>query len=83
MSIPHPFLVVTPDAIIDDNSIAEVKCFNTSKHENTTEESVSFLKIANDSLELDKLHDYYYQIQRQLYCTERTNCFLFCTHLNI
>lgn len=73
MSISHPFLAASPDAIIDDNSIAEVKCSYTSKHENTTEESVSFLKIAKGSLELDKLHDYYYQIQRQLLCTECTN----------
>lgn len=56
------------------NSIAEVKCPYTSKHEKRTEESVSFLSSANDSLELEKSHDYYYQIQGQLFCTERTIC---------
>lgn len=76
VSKSHPFLAASPDAIIDDNSIAEVKCPYTSKHEKITKESVSFLKNANDSLELDKSHDYYYQIQRQIFCTERTNCIL-------
>lgn len=76
MSKSHPFLAASPDAIIDDNSIAEVKCPYTSKNEKISEESVSFLKSANESLELDKSHDYYYQIQGQLFCTERTNCIL-------
>lgn len=76
MSKSHPFLAASPDAIIDDNSIAEVKCPYTSKNEKINEESVSFLKSANESLELDKSHDYYYQMQGQLFCTDRTNCIL-------
>lgn len=59
VSKSHPFLAASPEAIIDDNSIAEVKCPYTSKHEKITEESVSFFKSANDSLELDKSHAYY------------------------
>lgn len=76
VSKSHPFLAASPDAIIDDNSIAEVKCPYTSKNEKITEESVSCLRSANESLELDKSQDYYYQIQGQLFCTERTNCIL-------
>lgn len=57
MSKSYPFLAASPDDIIDVNSIAEVKCISTSKHEKITEESVSFLKSANDSLKLEKSHD--------------------------
>lgn len=71
-----PFPAASLDAIIDDNSIAEVKCPYISKHEKITEESVPFLYSANESLELDKSHDYYYQIQGQLFCTEKTSCIL-------
>lgn len=57
MSKSYPFLAATPDDIIELYSIAEVKCISTFKHEKITEESVSYLKSANDSLELDKSHD--------------------------
>lgn len=72
----HPYLAASPDAIINYNSVAEVKCPYTSKHEKITEESVLFFKRTNDSIEVDTSHDYYYLIQGQLFCTERTNCIL-------
>lgn len=76
VSKSHPFLAASPDAVIDETSILEVKCPFTAKHEHISNETVPFLKNVNASLELDMSHDYFYQIQGQLFCTNRTECTL-------
>lgn len=74
MSKTHPYLAASPDAIINDNTLVEIKCPYTAKNKEISEESVSNLKNVNDEMELDKSHDYYYQIQGQLFCSGRKEC---------
>jgi hypothetical protein len=72
----HPFLAASPDAVINESTVLEVKCPFTARNEQISDETVSFLKNMNGSLELDKSHEYFYQIQGQLLCSNRTECVL-------
>jgi hypothetical protein len=76
VSKTYPYLAASPDAVIDDNTLVEVKCPYTAKNKEISEESVPYLLNVNDALELDQSHDYYYQIQGQLFCLGRKECIL-------
>lgn len=76
VSKSHPFLGASPDRLLGDDTLVEVKCPWTAKDQEITPVTVPWLQLNNCELELDKKHSYYYQIQGQLFCTGRVRCIL-------
>ena len=69
-----PFLAASPDALLGQNAVVEIKCPFSARHRIISELSVPFLKYINDQLTLDPSHKYFYQVQGQLYCSRRDMC---------
>lgn len=67
-------MAASPDAVIDDNRLVEIKCPYSAKNKEISEETVPYLNYVNDTLELDNSHDYYYQVQGQFFCFGRKEC---------
>jgi len=74
VSASHPYLCSTPDRLIDDDRIVEVKCPFSAKDRPISPVSVPFLEKTGGELTLSKTHNYYYQVQGQLFCTGRQMC---------
>ena len=71
----RPYLSSSPDGIIDSDLLIEVKCPYSARDRPITAETVPYLDLDLDhKLTLCKKHDYYFQIQGQLYCSKRNNC---------
>ena len=68
ISKSHPYIAASPDGIVQDKNLVEVKCPYASRNRDISQESVPYLKL-NDAgvLTLSRAHDYYYQIQGQLF----------------
>ena len=60
--------------MIDHNLLLEVKCPFTAKDKQINENTVPYLKLIDNELTLRSDHDYYYQIQGQLMCSNRKSC---------
>ena len=83
-----PFIAASPDGIIDcfccRKGVLEIKCPYSHRNE-TVESAVSndssfYLKKDNDLLYLDHAHDYYYQVQTQMFVCNVEYCdFCVCT----
>ena len=83
VSVDKPWLAVSPDGLVTDPSdpthplgLVEIKkpiCSTKSNFEGSIQESSFCLKKNKDSglLTLPTGHNYYYQIQTQLFCTGR------------
>lgn len=75
----NPFLGASPDGLVGDDGIVEVKCLASVKEE-TLSEAVKAkkklcLEITKEGvLQLKKSHNYHYQIQGQLAVTNRNWC---------
>ncbi|XP_060565355.1 uncharacterized protein LOC132724501 [Ruditapes philippinarum] len=70
-----PFLSCSPDGIINNKRIVEVKCPYSAKDKPINSVTVPYLKSDKESgFYLDKIHDYFFQIQGQLLCTEAEEC---------
>lgn len=69
-----PFLGASPDGVVDDYLIVEVKCPFSAKNKKITSVTVPYLKETSGNLTLSTKHPYYYQIQGQLFCAERKYC---------
>lgn len=70
-----PFLGASPDRVIDDNTLLEIKCPYSAKDSMITPENVPYLFYnEKGELALKKDHFYFFQIQGQLYCAERNAC---------
>ena len=77
-----PFLGATPDGQVMceccDTGLCEIKC--PYKHRNSTileaatTEKDFCLRLNEDELKLDSKHQYYYQVQCQLFVTEMAYC---------
>lgn len=67
-------MAASPDAVIDDNRLVEIKCPYSAKTKEISEETVPYLNYVNDTLELDNSHDYNYQVQGQFFCFGRKEC---------
>lgn len=78
----HPFLCSSPDRIIDEETVLEVKCPFTAKDKQISATTVPYLLEKDGQLILDTHHDYYYQIQGQLFCSERQRCLFVVYTLN-
>lgn len=71
VSQAFPFLAASPDGIVDDNIVLEVKCPYSARERVINDITVPYLVMGNDGLCLRDNHDYYYQVQGQLLCTDR------------
>jgi hypothetical protein len=73
-----PNFAASPDGVIDDETIVEVKCPFTARNDLISESnSISFLELnSNGLLQLKPSHNYYYQIQGQLVIAKKRRCIL-------
>jgi hypothetical protein len=85
VSLDNPWLAATPDGVVNDFSdeiqplgIIEIKNPHSIRSQTLTEASLNktfcLQKTDEGSLTLKTRHDYYYQVQTQLYCTGRQWC---------
>ncbi len=84
ISLENPWLAASPDGLVTDPSDAtrplgliEIKNPHSVRSQTLVEacQKSSFcLENNNDSFKLKTRHDYYYQVQTQLYCTGRCWC---------
>ena len=72
-----PFLGSSPDGVVDDDSIVEIKCpYNGRNNVISPGKSFPFLeKDENEKFRLKRNHNYYYQILGQLAISKRIRCF--------
>lgn len=71
-----PNFAATPDGIVDEETLVEVKCPFSSRNEEISD-SITFLeKNSSQMLQLKTDHKYYFQIQGQLAICRRNRCFL-------
>lgn len=73
VSKSHPFLGASPDGLIGRDGSIEVKKIHPRKGE-TLESAFLRLNIiarTDGCLSVNENHQYYYQMQQQLFCTER------------
>lgn len=83
VSLYKPYIAATPDGLVDENLIVEVKCPFSIKDSYITPGCISYL-TSDTELTLHSSHDYYYQIQGQLYCTQANFCdFIVYTHKDL
>lgn len=82
----YPFFSATPDGIIECDccgvSSVEIKCpYNLSKKPTTLIEFCkikhSFLTYENNRFELDKNHEYFYQVQMQMAMLQNNYCYFY------
>jgi len=75
-----PYLAATPDGIIGDDTIVEIKCPYAAGQVSPTDAMLN--KIANinrifdktDDTRMNQRHAYYFQVQGQLHITQRNYC---------
>lgn len=79
MDVDLPFLAASPDGLVGENSIIEIKCPFSIKdftpqdaHE---QKKLKYIDMQKDELVLKKTHLYYYQVQGQLHITRRQFCY--------
>lgn len=78
----HPFLCTSPDGLIGEDGLLEVKCPFSARNSNELKDVVMAkhdigLKLRDNKLFLPTTHKYYYQIQGQLAITNRKWCDLY------
>ncbi|XP_076289824.1 uncharacterized protein LOC143213653 [Lasioglossum baleicum] len=77
-----PYLGASPDGVIDDDGIVEIKCPYTAENV-TPEEAIQSVQAVktmftdSTGTALRKTHRYFYQVQGQLHITGRKYC-IFC-----
>jgi putative phage-type endonuclease len=83
VSLENPFLGATPDGLVDDDAVIEVKCPYSAKDSVVNPGTVPYLTYdENNVLQLKTQHNYYFQIQGQLYCSDRQICY-FCIYTQV
>lgn len=80
VSLAQPYLPSPPDGIIDEDSVVEVKCPYVARNSMTTRKIVPYIRQNGTAFSLDTNHDYYYQIQGQLFCAEKRNVCVHCVY---
>lgn len=79
----------SPDGLIEDDAIVEVKCPKTASKmhpkEAIEQKIINFCTLdENLHMQLKRNHNYYYQVQGQLHITQRSLCyFVFWTPLGM
>ncbi|KOB67839.1 hypothetical protein OBRU01_19204 [Operophtera brumata] len=74
-----PYLGATPDGLIGEDKVVEVKCPISVFHSKSVKEAVQmkklpFYKLSQDKLIVNKNHDWFFQVQGQLHITRRKYC---------
>ena len=68
-------MTASPDAYVEEtNQLVEIKCPFSSRNQMITPQTVPYLKIIDGKLTLDPAHDYYFQVQGQLFCCKKNVC---------
>lgn len=79
VSTKHCYLGASPDGLIGQNGIIEVKCPRScstkTPREGIESNTIKFASIENGNFTLKRNHDYYYQVQGQLQITSRQYCY--------
>lgn len=71
----YPMLAASPDGLIGEDTVVEVKCPFAARNDFITATSVPYLSTCpTGGFLLNKNHQYYYQVQGQLLCTGRQQC---------
>ncbi len=78
----YPFLGASPDGLVLNDALVEVKCPFTGRNCNISPgKGFDFLTFDDDSVTLKRNHKYYYQVQGQLGLCQRKYCyFIVYTH---
>lgn len=77
VSKQKPYLACSPDGLVHDDLLVEVKCPYSARNQLISSNSVPYLlKDANGAYCLQVGHDYFYQIQGQMFVTQRHRCHL-------
>ena len=73
----RPYLACSPDGITSCNSLVEVKCPFVAKDKVINPETIDYIYLDEQTglMALDCSHEYYYQIQGQMYVTDCTLCY--------
>jgi len=84
VSTQHPWLAATPDGFVHDpdatpqNGLVEYKnphaCRNSTIEEAITSKQIKFLTLNNGAVSLKRSHQYYYQVQTAMLCTQTEWC---------
>lgn len=77
VSVEYPYLGASPDGLVGDQEIIEVKCPYTGRYELITpSENFPFLQQSTDdnTLMLKTSHPYYDQVQGELFMSQRNLC---------
>jgi hypothetical protein len=65
----HTYLAATPDRVVGDSALVEVKCPFSAVDKMISPSSVPYLVTDNKGhLALKRSHDYYHQVQGQMFC---------------
>jgi hypothetical protein len=77
----HTFLAASPDRLIDQDAILEIKCpyaaRNMEVEDAVKKKIIDFCYIENNKVKLKDNHNYMYQIRRLLEITNRECCYFF------
>ncbi|XP_069133482.1 uncharacterized protein [Argopecten irradians] len=75
ISESHPYLAASPDGVVEGSHLVEVKCPYVSRDKEITPQSIPYLRENGEgNLILSPKHDYFYQVQGQLFCTKMHRC---------
>ena len=76
-----PFIAASPDGILDDESLVEIKCPASAKElapeDAIQSNKIKYCSIKDGTLYLKRNDNYYYQVQGQLHISQKTYCY-FC-----
>lgn len=77
VSLQNPFLAASPDRILNKEFCVEVQCPYSAKDSFISPETVDYLYLnpENGLISLKKDHNYYYQVEGQMYCTDLKWCY--------
>ncbi|XP_050444214.1 uncharacterized protein LOC126847854, partial [Adelges cooleyi] len=76
-----PFLAASPDGLVENDYVVEVKCLFSAKDianfvEAINTKKITFCRVINlERLEIKRDHSYYYQIQGQMHISRRNCCY--------
>lgn len=67
----YPFIAASPDGLLGNDTVIEVKCPYAKRFEEINAQNISFLREVNGKMALNPTHPYYKQIQVQMWVTNR------------
>lgn len=75
----QPYLGASPDGVIDEDTIVEIKCpitaYKIGLEKAIADKKIPFYKkTTRGDLEINEHHNWYYQIQGQLHVTQKKKC---------